>query len=493
MSDPVAKSRSGGESRQPIDLDELERRMRESVGNLQQQLAAQSVPPPPPASPATSDPLAELARLVGSGNDPFRKVFADRNDGLTMPPPGRAASPSYDSPGVAAANQYDLDRAFGRATPTPPSYMADPAPARPEASIDPYAQQAYQAPQPAAGTYDPAYAQAYGQNDAPWIAPEAVPYADYPEEPQRWTGRAKLLIGAAAAVVVAGGAGAYFLSSSDGGSRQVPTIAAQQGPAKVQPAETAKSGSSQPISVLERGGAPNSTSRVVQSDEQPLDLANASRGQGANRPPRTNENGAPVTIAPPPPPPVANSIFSEPRRVKAVAVRPDGTIIDPNAPAMPAPPANAPAAAAPAAATPSAPPVPVGRPMDIASIVNATAPPAGGARVAAAPPSPPAQSARPVAPAAPAPVAPTASAGAPGTFSVQLAGTSSEDEARDALTRLTRRFATELGSYRPAVVKADIGSRTVYRVRVNNLSSEDANTLCARLKAGGGTCFVARN
>ena len=487
MSDPVAKSRSGGESRQQIDLDELERRMRESVGNLQQQLAAQPVPPPPQS--AASDPLAELARLVGSGNDPFRKVFADRTDGLTMPPPGRASAPAYDSPGVAAANQYDLDRAFGRAMPAAPSYMAAPEPARPETGADLYASQAYQAPQPAAGAYDPAYGQAYGQNDAPWIAPEGVPYADYPEEPQRRTGRAKLLIGAAAAVVIAGGAGAYFLAS-DSGLRQVPTISAQQGPAKVQPAEAAKSGASQPISVLERGGTPNSTSRVVQSDEQPLDLANASRGQGANRPPRTNENGAPVTIAPPPPPPVANSIFSEPRRVKAVAVRPDGSIIDPNAPAAAAaaaPPANAPAVAA------APPPAPVGRPMDIASIVNATAPPAGGARVAAAPPSPPVQAARPVAPAAPAPVAPAASAGAPGSFSVQLAGTSSEDEARDALTRLTRRFATELGSYRPAVVKADVGSRTVYRVRINNLSSEDANTLCARLKAGGGTCFVARN
>ena len=31
-----------------------------------------------------------------------------------------------------------------------------------------------------------------------------------------------------------------------------------------------------------------------------------------------------------------------------------------------------------------------------------------------------------------------------------------------------------------------LGSKTVYRVRITGLSSEDANTLCARLKAGGG-------
>jgi cell division septation protein DedD len=92
-----------------------------------------------------------------------------------------------------------------------------------------------------------------------------------------------------------------------------------------------------------------------------------------------------------------------------------------------------------------------------------------------------------------APAAVAAASSASGTFAVQLAGTTSEDEARDALGRLTRRFASELGSYRPAVVRAESGSRTVYRVRVSNLSNEDANTLCARLKAGGGTCFVARN
>jgi hypothetical protein len=67
------------------------------------------------------------------------------------------------------------------------------------------------------------------------------------------------------------------------------------------------------------------------------------------------------------------------------------------------------------------------------------------------------------------------------------------EEARDAVGRLSRKFAAELGGLKPAVVKAEVGSRTVYRVRVKGLSSDDANTLCARLKAGGGSCFVARD
>jgi cell division septation protein DedD len=50
-----------------------------------------------------------------------------------------------------------------------------------------------------------------------------------------------------------------------------------------------------------------------------------------------------------------------------------------------------------------------------------------------------------------------------------------------------------LGSYRPTIVKAEDAGRTVYRVRVINLSSDDANKLCAKLKASGGTCFVARS
>jgi cell division septation protein DedD len=80
-----------------------------------------------------------------------------------------------------------------------------------------------------------------------------------------------------------------------------------------------------------------------------------------------------------------------------------------------------------------------------------------------------------------------------GTYAVQLVGTTSADEAKAALERVNTRFRSDLGSYRPTIVKAEDGGRTVYRVRVINLSSDDANKLCAKLKASGGTCFVARS
>jgi SPOR domain len=33
----------------------------------------------------------------------------------------------------------------------------------------------------------------------------------------------------------------------------------------------------------------------------------------------------------------------------------------------------------------------------------------------------------------------------------------------------------------------------VYRVRVGNMSRDEAVSMCERLKASGGSCFVARN
>jgi hypothetical protein len=65
MTDPTFRSRSTGEPRVSIDLDDIERRLRESLEPV-------AVPPPAPAAaPASSvaDPLAEasdIAVLLGS-------------------------------------------------------------------------------------------------------------------------------------------------------------------------------------------------------------------------------------------------------------------------------------------------------------------------------------------------------------------------------------------------------------------------------------------
>ena len=497
MSDPTFRSRSTGEPRVSIDLEDIERRLRESLEPV-------AVPPPAPAvAPASSvaDPLAELARLVGSANaDPFSKVFA-QPAGIQSPPPEMPRAMPFEPPPVMpAASSYD-----------PAPYSPPPAYAQPAYAQPAYGQSAYEPVQPEPayeqGAYQsqPAYADpAQDQAHAPWMAQGQGAYdqyADYAEEPPRRTGRAKLLIGAAIVVAAGGIAGAYALRGS-GTMGDAPTIMANSGPVKVQPAKPVEDNSKPTISVLDRGANAPKDSKVVQSAEQPVDLGTAAR-TSAQRPQRAGEPGAPVTLAPPPPPPVANSLFAEPKKVKAVAVRPDGSIIDPNAPAAPAvaPPAK-----------PAAPPAAPAKPNDMAALVASTAnttaePPKAAARASDVKPAPAAAPVPAPRPAASAPVnlAPPAAAPAPaaapvqtataaaGTYAVQLVGTTSADEAKAALDRVNTRFRSDLGSYRPTIVKAEDAGRTVYRVRVINLSSDDANKLCTKLKSAGGTCFVARS
>jgi hypothetical protein len=68
-----------------------------------------------------------------------------------------------------------------------------------------------------------------------------------------------------------------------------------------------------------------------------------------------------------------------------------------------------------------------------------------------------------------------------------------EDAGRTAYDQLADKFATDLGGKPATVTQAQVNGRSVFRVRVTPLSREDANTLCTRLKASGGQCFVAAN
>ncbi len=531
MNDPNAKSRYPGEPRVSIDLDDIERRLRESLEPVAVPAPAAAPSPAPAPSASSADPLAELARLVGSANDPFSKVFAP-SSGLQAPPPAMPRVTPLEPPPILPQEAAYEPASFA---PPPASTYAQPQYAPTSHEQPAYEQPAYAQPAYAQAQTEPAYdpsayqQPAYGAQSqdqtaydpqAPWMAQDRGtydPYGDYAEEAPRRTGRAKLLIGAAIVVAAGGLAGAFALRGS-GTMGDAPTILANSGPVKVQPAQPAEDNSKPNISVLDRGANAPKDSKVVQSEEQPVDLGTAAR-TGAQRPARAGEPGAPVTLAPPPPPPVANSLFAEPKKVKAVAVRPDGTIVDPNAPAATATTPAAPAKpASPTLATPATPaPAAAAKPNDMAALVASTTnaaaePPKAAVRAsdtkpaASAAPVPPPRPAggapMNIAPNAPAPAAPAApAASAPvqtatataGTYAVQLVGTTSADEAKAALERVNTRFRSDLGSYRPTIVKAEDGGRTVYRVRVINLSSDDANKLCAKLKASGGTCFVARS
>jgi len=46
---------------------------------------------------------------------------------------------------------------------------------------------------------------------------------------------------------------------------------------------------------------------------------------------------------------------------------------------------------------------------------------------------------------------------------------------------------------KPTFKPAKVGDKTVYRVRVAGVSKDSANAICNKVKAAGGSCFVAGN
>ena len=92
--------------------------------------------------------------------------------------------------------------------------------------------------------------------------------------------------------------------------------------------------------------------------------------------------------------------------------------------------------------------------------------------------------------------APQATAPAPvdagGAYAVQLAAPGSEAEAQSIATRLQSKYAAELDGLQPAIHKAALKDKTVYRVRIQRLTRSAAVSLCEKLKAAGGACFLAR-
>jgi hypothetical protein len=76
--------------------------------------------------------------------------------------------------------------------------------------------------------------------------------------------------------------------------------------------------------------------------------------------------------------------------------------------------------------------------------------------------------------------------------SVQLGSFNSEADANDIWKRIARKHA-ELASLAKSVQMAQVGGRTVYRLRVNVGSAAQASSLCNSLAAAGQACFVPRD
>ncbi|TDT90304.1 septal ring-binding cell division protein DamX [Azorhizobium sp. AG788] len=332
------------------------------------------------------------------------------------------------------------------------------APAQPtarQAQHDPYAQDeagyAYtaQSRHPHDEQYDEAYDPAY--TDDGYMPPHDEDF--YEPEPRRKN--RTLIVAALAVVAVAvvgvGGVFAYKTfagkgSSSESASGQPPVIRAGEGPVKTAgPAPTQTSDGQKLIYDRVGGGNPGNE-RVVPREEQPVDVNAAAAAAAAAQ--------------------AANP--TEPKKVRTLTVRADGSVVNAPSP-VPAPPPGV----APIAFAPNQNPVPSGAPAPTPVQTASVAAPA------AAPAAPP----------------PAAAPGSAGGFVVQVASQKSEADALGSFKVLQSRYPQLLGTYKASVKKADLGERGIYyRAQVGPFTTrEQANDLCQSLRAQGADCLVQKN
>jgi SPOR domain len=459
-----------------------------------------------------TDPLAELARLIGQ-TDPFgtirranlpvqpRAMEQDRHDPY-QPPPETDDGPAPGPPSW-------MQRAVRPEAPPPPPPQQDypsavhplhryaSAHAAPEADYDQAPALADADHERDLSRYDDAL---YGEIDSGAADPQHDPayaddayayqegYGDGTEEegPKRRGGM--IIVGAVLALAVFGVGGAFAYRSYMGSARsgEPPIIRADAGPTKIIPAPADAN-----AKLPDRLSSGDGTEKIVPREEAPVDV-NARSGPRVVFPP-LNQNGTPpstASVAPGAPLP-ANSgngtlPNNEPRKIRTFSVRGD----------------QADTAATPAAATPpaAAKPSATGRAAAVAprtppqaanaSAANGNAPLSLSPQAAQQATEPPTR----VATTTPAQTAPSGGGGGAG-YLVQVSSQRNEADAQASYRALQGKFPAVLGSRAPMIKRADLGDKGVYyRAMVGPFGSPDeASQFCGSLKSAGGQCVVQRN
>lgn len=366
--------------------------------------------------------------------------------------------------------------------------------------------------------------------------------------------RTMALAAAVAAVVLVGGVGAWALFSGGDGSDDPVLIAADSDPVRVRPENPGgtvvpnqDSEAYQRVSGADAGATP-SQDELITTAEEPVDVAE----RAAPRvivPGVTLDEGEPVDGANPILPgqdadalsgtpkfderienvedviATAEPIAVEPRRVRTMVVRPDGTIVpreepaaapqvaaaDP-APVLPdaqagelSPPQSAPDSSAlapvtslvePGAQTTANPDPVLPQGVNVAPTQRPTAPsPQQTATVqpATAAQQPATQQPAVAAPQQVAAATPPATSAATSEWSMQIASQPTAESAQSTYQDLARRYGNVLQGRGVNIVRAEIDGRgTYYRVRIPASNREEAVSLCASYQAAGGNCFVSR-
>ncbi len=393
--------------------------------------------------------------------------------------------------------------------------------------------------------YGPEASRGYGNGDLEdpdfYFAP-----LDEDEAGQGNGRRYGLMIAAAVATVaIAGGIG-YFAFSDGGGGDGPALVQADPDPLKVKPENPG--GAMAPNAdkaVYDRVAGQGESERPAQqtlitTEEEPIDLAAATAEQPrvvlpssgevpAAVPVPADDSPASVDDAPVPEPAKAEDrilpeetdrgalaeefVTVEPRRVRTLIVKPDGTLVPreeeaapvtaeglrtttgsdalvaPTSPAVSGAAAEAGAGPTDDSAAGEVVPTPAPRTERAEAAPAAspsTAQPAAPSPVAERPADPPAAPATQVA------SAPTAPAGEV-EYWVQVSSQPTRELAQASYTDIARRYGNLVAGRAVNIYPAEIEGRgTFYRVRVAGGSRSEANALCEQLKSAGAGCFVSR-
>jgi len=451
-----------------------------------------------------SDPLAELARLIGQ-TDPFGTaakapqplqsranirpqydaVDEDEVSAPAGPPPWMQRARHEAPPPYAEPEQPELDY-----QPNPVHPLHRYAAQQPAAHEQDYHEPAHYADEQPVdpSRYDDAL---YGQLESgqqEYARDPAFPddpyayqsgYEEEPEPKKRGSGLMTVFAVLALAVVGTGGAFAYRHYVGSPRSGEPPIIKADNSPTKVMATPADGATAKTPDRMVPGDGG----EKLVSREEAPVDV-NARSGPRVVFPP-LNQNGSPPSVssvspAAPPPATAANAALpnSEPRKIKTLAVKGDAD--NGGVPAGVAAPAARPArtvapAAAPAPRNPSSANASANGPLSLAP--GGSAPdPAPATRMAATNP------------------AQTAPAGG-GGYLVQVSSQKNEADAQASFRMMQGKYPSVLGTRSASIRRVDLGEKGVfYRAMVGPFgSSGEAAQVCENLKNAGGQCVIQRN
>lgn len=245
-------------------------------------------------------------------------------------------------------------------------------------------------------------------------------------------------------------------------------------PTKVEPQKATPQNAAAPNKTIQDRIGGVTETQTLKREEQPVDLTqpNQQTVPDAARPQQPAAQRTPAFSPPPQQQQQVPQNADQPKRVKTMTIRSDGTVQQNNPAQAPQNNAPLPLNANPEPDTQTLPPqtrpnsaIPQQPNRTVTASLTPSAPPAHQQQQATAPAS--------------------------GNYVVQVASHKTQEEAQAAWQALRQQYGSIFGSRNADIRRVDLGDRgTFYRAMVGPMNREQANALCQNLKTQGAGCIV---